>query len=394
MMMKRKKSMLMAVLMMAVASMMSCTPQTTYVIEGELKGLEEGTEIQLFQNDEVVLTSIASTRLENGKFRFEMAMAPDTTIFVQLVVGWNYGSLPRLWVKQGTRTTIKGEGWNYTDWTIQGGAPEQATENKIVEMTRDHRKAGNISNNKFLTSGLDKQNEENQQKRIRFTQRGVAFSIENVPLRNALLDALKELPVDQAWIVNYHEASRSIDEDVRKKGQLLYKRLTDDQKKTPLYGDLLRFRLFPSKLVEIGDELFDATLYDTEGGEHHLKDFRGKYLLLDFWYSGCKPCLKAMPELKQIEAESDGKIASISISSDDVDIWKNASQRLGIKGYNFNDHHGKQGIVDHYIIREQGYPQFYLISPDGIVIASKSGYREGSLTGFVKDAIEKHHKNN
>lgn len=99
-----------------------------------------------------------------------------------------------------------------------------------------------------------------------------------------------------------------------------------------------------------------------------------------------------MPELKQIEAESDGKIASISISSDDVDTWKSASQRLGIKGYNFNDHRGKQGIVDHYIIREQGYPQFYLIFPNGIVIVSKSGYREDSLTGFVKDAIEKHNK--
>lgn len=74
MMMRRKKSILITALMMAVASMMSCTPQTTYVIEGELKGLEEGTEIQLFQNDEVVLTSIASTRLENGKFRFEMEM--------------------------------------------------------------------------------------------------------------------------------------------------------------------------------------------------------------------------------------------------------------------------------------------------------------------------------
>lgn len=194
----KRKNILWAALTMATVSLISCAPQTNYVIEGELTGLEEGTEIQLFQNDEVVLTSIASTRLENGKFRFEMEMVPDTTLFVQLVVGWNYGSLPRLWVKQGTHTTIKGKGWDYTDWTIQGGAPEQATENKIVEMTRSHRKAGNISNNKFLTLGLDKLNEENRLKRIGFTQRGVAFSIEDVPLRNALLDALKELPVDQA----------------------------------------------------------------------------------------------------------------------------------------------------------------------------------------------------
>ena len=137
MMMKRKKSMLMAALMMAVASMMSCTPQTTYVIEGELKGLEEGTEIQLFQNDEVVLTSIASTRLENGKFRFEMEMAPDTTIFVQLVVGWNYGSLPRLWVKQSTRTTIKGEYHNFPVATETNKLGKERNERNKEGATKD-----------------------------------------------------------------------------------------------------------------------------------------------------------------------------------------------------------------------------------------------------------------
>ncbi len=50
--MKRKKSTLMAAQMMATVSLISCASQTNYVIEGELKGLEEGTEIQLFQNEQ------------------------------------------------------------------------------------------------------------------------------------------------------------------------------------------------------------------------------------------------------------------------------------------------------------------------------------------------------
>ena len=388
------KNMLMAGLMMVAASLVSCTTRQQYVIEGTLTGVEEGTEIQLFKNDEKVLTPIASTQLENGQFRFEMEVKPDTSIFVQLVVGWNYGSLPRLWVAQGTHTTIKGEGWDYTDWDIQGGAAEQMTENHIVEATRSFRKSANESNNKFITRGWEKLDKEKLQSRIHFTQRGVAFSIEDVPLRNAILDALKELPVDHSWIVNYHEASRSINEDVRKKGQLLYTRLNDEQRNTPLYGELLRYRLFPSNLVNVGDELADATLYDIEGNIHHLKDFHGKYLLLDFWYSGCQPCLKAIPELKRIEAESNGQIVTVSISSDDVETWKNASLKLGITGNNFNDHRKNLGIIDHYINRDEGYPQFYLASPDGIIIAAKSGYREGSLTGFVKDAIEKHENQN
>jgi hypothetical protein len=75
----------------------ACNADNCYIIEGKLSGIEEGTEIHLFSNDEmIILSPIASTRLENGKFRFEIEALPDTTLLVQLVVDANYGSLPRL----------------------------------------------------------------------------------------------------------------------------------------------------------------------------------------------------------------------------------------------------------------------------------------------------------
>ena len=61
--MKKKSILLMAGLMMVAASLVSCTTRQQYVIEGTLTGVEEGTEIQLFKNDEKVLTPIASTQL-------------------------------------------------------------------------------------------------------------------------------------------------------------------------------------------------------------------------------------------------------------------------------------------------------------------------------------------
>jgi hypothetical protein len=39
---------------------------------------------------------------------------------------------------------------------------------------------------------------------------------------------------------------------------------------------------------------------DIEGKKHSLSDYRGKVVVLDFWYSGCVPCIKAMPEIKEI----------------------------------------------------------------------------------------------
>ncbi len=34
-----------------------------------------------------------------------------------------------------------------------------------------------------------------------------------------------------------------------------------------------------------------------------LEDYRGKVVLLDFWYRGCGWCIRAMPQLKQLADE-------------------------------------------------------------------------------------------
>ena len=375
-------------LALAVAMLLgACARETRYIIEGKLSGIKEGTEIHLFGSDEKILLPIATTQLENGRFRFEVEALPDTTLFVQLVIDTNYGSLPRLWVSQGTRTTIKGKGWNYCDWKIQGGAPEQETENKIVAATRSLRSEGNIENNELLTAGLEKLSSERFESRIRFIQRGIAFSIDDVPLRSAICDALANIPVDQAWIVNLHEASRCTDEVVMSKGQALYARLSDDQK-SGTYGELLQWRLFPSAKVEIGDQLYDGTLYDLNGERHHLMNFRGKYVLIDFWFAGCKPCIQAIPELKLIETEYNGELVVVSINSDEVDAWKEASERLGITGNNFNDHKGRMGIVDHYIGCYDSYPRFFLTAPDGTIIGYMEGYRSGAIIEFVENLLK------
>ena len=382
-------------LALAVAVLLGACTKTSnsYIIEGKLSGIEQGTEIHLFSNDEKILSPIATTQLENGRFRFEVEALPDTTLFVQLVIGTNYGSLPRLWVSQGTRTTIKGKGGNYCDWEIRGGAPEQETENKIVAATKRQRSEANIENNDFLTAGLEKLSPERFESRIRFIQRGIAFSIDDVPLRSAICDALANIPVDQAWIVNLHEASRSTEEVVMSKGQALYAHLSDEQKSST-YGKLLQWRLFPAERVEIGNQLYDGTLYDLNGERHHLMNFRGKYVLLDFWFAGCKPCVQAIPELKQIEAIYNGELVVVSINSDEVDVWEEASERLGITGNNFNDHKEKLGIVNHYIGCYGTYPRFCLAAPNGTIIGDMEGYRSGELTELVEKTIREYTCNN
>jgi thiol-disulfide isomerase/thioredoxin len=51
-----------------------------------------------------------------------------------------------------------------------------------------------------------------------------------------------------------------------------------------------------------------TTLLGTmDGAQTSLSDFRGKYLLVNFWATWCAPCLKEMPQLDALQQEFGGE---------------------------------------------------------------------------------------
>lgn len=64
------------------------------------------------------------------------------------------------------------------------------------------------------------------------------------------------------------------------------------------------FRIHPAsdyQRVELylGAEMPDFPFIDFSGKAHRVSEFRGKYLLLDYWATWCKPCIEEIPYLKQ-----------------------------------------------------------------------------------------------
>lgn len=97
--------------------------------------------------------------------------------------------------------------------------------------------------------------------------------------------------------------------------------------------------------------------------------FKGKFIYLDFWATWCKPCVREIPDLVQLEKEYEGQnIAFISLSVDaDTIVWKNFVNNKDLTGIQFwLDAKNKKIYDDAFNITM--IPRFVLIDDNGKII--------------------------
>ncbi|RKF37152.1 hypothetical protein BCY89_05735 [Sphingobacterium siyangense] len=93
---------------------------------------------------------------------------------------------------------------------------------------------------------------------------------------------------------------------------------------SPFYGEVTKaYQIVQSRLKK-GMPFYTFSLRDTTGKMYHLADFRGKILLLDFWFNGCGGCRQMAPVIEKLEKEYLGKdIQFISVSIDSNEkLWR------------------------------------------------------------------------
>lgn len=122
--------------------------------------------------------------------------------------------------------------------------------------------------------------------------------------------------------------------------------------------------------VQIGKTAPEFTLPDTAGVEVSLSDFRGKYVLLDFWASWCPPCRRENPNVvKAYQEYKDKNFTIIGISLDNNKAkWLKAIQDDHLTWTHVSDlKYWDSEIPALYGVR--GIPANVLLDPDGVIIA-------------------------
>lgn len=131
----------------------------------------------------------------------------------------------------------------------------------------------------------------------------------------------------------------------------------------------------------------DFELPRLDGGTERLSDHFGKdVVLIDFWATFCKPCLKAMPDLDALyRARRDRGFVVLGVSIDGpgstADVQA-AVARLGVSFPVLLDQESR--AIALYNPRASA-PFSVLIGRDGRVLAQREGYSTGDHESLERD---------
>lgn len=162
--------------------------------------------------------------------------------------------------------------------------------------------------------------------------------------------------------------------------KLTYDKL-DAACKSSSYARSIMSTIESTEKTAIGSPALPIKKRDINGNIISLEDFKGKYVLLDFWASWCTPCRKSHPQLKALYAKYKAEGFEILGIAQEVrksaaetrDIWKKAIEEDDIDWLQIlnNEDIGKSNIVKDYGVTS--FPTKFLLDREGKIIGRYHG---------------------
>lgn len=127
----------------------------------------------------------------------------------------------------------------------------------------------------------------------------------------------------------------------------------------------------------------DFSFKDLQGKTHRLADYKGKWVLINFWATWCPPCLHEIPELLSLQSSrKDIQVIGLAMDSGTAKVVAAFAKKQGITYPVVMSDRKIQSQIGEI----DALPTSYLYSPQGKQVS----YKVGEIT---RESIETYIKN-
>ena len=339
--------------MLLASVLTACNKTEQFTVEGKLENAAGLKQVSIFKGDQKIDSAILNS---DGQFKFNVA-SPEVDFYYITAEQKTYPLI----AANGDEITLKA---NFTDETGE----YELSGSEGAEKLREFNKISSHHNKIFMDIQKEYQTKVSADPSVKESLEAVLLPRFEKNMNDFAQAAINFSQKNKDNLAGFYAISSL---DPAKYETALLKYAAEIKGKFPNTKPVQDFLARMDKLsaLTVGKVAPDFEMANIEGKNVKLSDFRGQYLLLDFWASWCAPCREENPNVvKQFNTFSNKGFTVLGVSLDNNrDAWLKA-----IKDDNLTWSHISElkqwdsNVVKLYSI--EGIPMSYLLDKEGKII--------------------------